>query len=612
MQEQYRPEEIESKVQLHWDEKRTFEVTEDESKEKYYCLSMLPYPSGRLHMGHVRNYTIGDVIARYQRMLGKNVLQPIGWGAFGLPAEGAAVKNNTAPAPWTYDNIAYMKNQLKMLGFGYDWSRELATCTPEYYRWEQKFFTELYKKGLVYKKTSAVNWCPNDQTVLANEQVIDGCCWRCDTKVERKEIPQWFIKITAYADELLNDLDKLDHWPDTVKTMQRNWIGRSEGVEITFNVNDYDNTLTVYTTRPDTFMGCTYLAVAAGHPLAQKAAENNPELAAFIDECRNTKVAEAEMATMEKKGVDTGFKAVHPLTGEEIPVWAANFVLMEYGTGAVMAVPGHDQRDYEFASKYGLNIKPVILAADGSEPDLSQQALTEKGVLFNSGEFNGLDHEAAFNAIADKLTAMGVGERKVNYRLRDWGVSRQRYWGAPIPMVTLEDGTVMPTPDDQLPVILPEDVEILYLNDSKKLSAAKREELYDEIMEKAVAAAVGMASPARIDEINILQATYEAMREAISKLAVEPGILLNDAVTIPEMIIPQVPIIKGDAKSVSIAAASIVAKVTRDRLMVEYDKTMPEYGFASNKGYGSAEHIAALQKYGPTPIHRASFITHFV
>ena len=458
MQEQYRPEEIESKVQLHWDENRTFEVTEDESKEKYYCLSMLPYPSGRLHMGHVRNYTIGDVIARYQRMLGKNVLQPIGWDAFGLPAEGAAVKNNTAPAPWTYDNIAYMKNQLKMLGFGYDWSRELATCTPEYYRWEQKFFTELYKKGLVYKKTSAVNWCPNDQTVLANEQVIDGCCWRCDTKVERKEIPQWFIKITAYADELLNDLDKLDHWPDTVKTMQRNWIGRSEGVEISFDVNDYADKLTVYTTRPDTFMGCTYLAVAAGHPLAQQAAANNPALAAFIDECRNTKVAEADMATMEKKGVDTGFKAIHPLTGEEIPVWAANFVLMEYGTGAVMAVPGHDQRDYEFASKYGLNIKPVILAADGSEPDLSEQALTEKGVLFNSGEFSGLDYEAGFNAIADKLAAMGVGERKVNYRLRDWGVSRQRYWGAPIPMVTLEDGTVLPTPEDQLPVILPEDV----------------------------------------------------------------------------------------------------------------------------------------------------------
>jgi len=458
MQEQYRPEEIESHVQHHWEEKRTFEVTEDESKEKYYCLSMLPYPSGRLHMGHVRNYTIGDVIARYQRMLGKNVLQPIGWDAFGLPAEGAAVKNNTAPAPWTYDNINYMKNQLKMLGFGYDWSRELATCTPEYYRWEQKFFTELYKKGLVYKKTSAVNWCPNDQTVLANEQVIDGCCWRCDTKVERKEIPQWFIKITAYADELLNDLDKLDQWPDTVKTMQRNWIGRSEGVEITFDVENRADKLTVYTTRPDTFMGVTYLAVAAGHPLAQAAAAANPALADFIAECRNTKVAEADMATMEKKGMATGFNAIHPLTGEAVPVWVANFVLMEYGTGAVMAVPGHDQRDWEFATKYGLAIKPVILAQDGTAPDLSQQALTEKGVLFKSGEFDGLPFDQAFNAIADKLASKGVGERKINYRLRDWGVSRQRYWGAPIPMVTLEDGTVMPTPEEQLPVILPEDV----------------------------------------------------------------------------------------------------------------------------------------------------------
>jgi leucyl-tRNA synthetase len=393
MQEQYRPEEIESKVQLHWDENRTFEVTEDESKEKYYCLSMLPYPSGRLHMGHVRNYTIGDVIAlpayAGQKRSAADRLGCV-WSAGGRRRG----KKQHRAGPWTYDNIAYMKNQLKKLGFGYDWSRELATCTPEYYRWEQKFFTELYKKGLVYKKTSAVNWCPNDQTVLANEQVIDGCCWRCDTKVERKEIPQWFIKITAYADELLNDLDKLDHWPDTVKTMQRNWIGRSEGVEISFNVNEYADKLTVYTTRPDTFMGCTYLAVAAGHPLAQQAAANNPELAAFIDECRNTKVAEAEMATMEKKGVDTGFKAIHPLTGEEIPVWAANFVLMEYGTGAVMAVPGHDQRDYEFASKYGLNIKPVILAADGSEPDLSEQALTEKGTLFNSGEFDGLSFES--------------------------------------------------------------------------------------------------------------------------------------------------------------------------------------------------------------------------
>jgi len=458
MQEQYRPEEIESHVQQHWDEKQTFKVTEEEGKEKYYCLSMLPYPSGRLHMGHVRNYTIGDVISRYQRMLGKNVLQPIGWDAFGLPAEGAAVKNNTAPAPWTYSNIDYMKNQLKLLGFGYDWSRELATCQPEYYRWEQWFFTKLYEKGLVYKKTSAVNWCPNDLTVLANEQVIDGCCWRCDTKVERKEIPQWFVKITAYADELLNDLDTLESWPEQVKTMQRNWIGRSEGVEIEFNVADSKEKLSVYTTRPDTFMGVTYLAVAAGHPLAAGAASTNPALADFIAECRNTKVAEADMATMEKKGMATGRFAVHPLTGELLPVWVANFVLMEYGTGAVMAVPGHDQRDWEFASKYDLPIRPVILAADGSEPDLSAAAMTEKGTLFNSGEFDGLSFEDGFNAIANKLAEKGVGERKVNYRLRDWGVSRQRYWGAPIPMVTLEDGTVMPTPEDQLPVILPEDV----------------------------------------------------------------------------------------------------------------------------------------------------------
>ncbi|MGR6772954.1 leucine--tRNA ligase [Pectobacterium brasiliense] len=458
MQEQYRPEEIEADVQLHWQEKQTFKVTEQPGKEKYYCLSMLPYPSGRLHMGHVRNYTIGDVISRYQRMLGKNVLQPIGWDAFGLPAEGAAVKNNTAPAPWTYANIDYMKNQLKLLGFGYDWDREVATCKPDYYRWEQWFFTKLYEKGLVYKKTSAVNWCPNDQTVLANEQVIDGCCWRCDTKVERKEIPQWFIKITAYADQLLNDLDTLESWPEQVKTMQRNWIGRSEGVEITFDVADSDEKLTVYTTRPDTFMGVTYVAVAAGHPLAAQAAAANPALADFIAECRNTKVAEADMATMEKKGMATGLYAIHPLNGEKVAIWVANFVLMEYGTGAVMAVPGHDQRDWEFATKYDLSIKPVILNADGSEPDLSAQAMTEKGSLFNSGEFDGLDFEAGFNAIADKLVEKGIGERKVNYRLRDWGVSRQRYWGAPIPMVTLEDGTVIPTPEDQLPVILPEDV----------------------------------------------------------------------------------------------------------------------------------------------------------
>ncbi|QIY08266.1 leucine--tRNA ligase [Plesiomonas shigelloides] len=458
MQEQYRPEDLEGKVQQHWDTKKTFQVTEDASKEKFYCLSMFPYPSGRLHMGHVRNYTIGDVISRYQRMQGKNVLQPIGWDAFGLPAENAAIKNKTAPAPWTYDNIEYMKNQLKMLGFGYDWKREIATCKPEYYRWEQWFFTKLYEKGLVYKKTSSVNWCPNDQTVLANEQVIEGCCWRCDTKVEQKEIPQWFIKITGYADQLLSDLDGLNEWPDMVKTMQRNWIGRSEGVDITFDIDGMDDTLTVYTTRPDTFMGVTYVGIAAGHPLAQKAAENNPELAAFINECRNTKVAEAELATMEKKGVATGLYAIHPLNGRKVPVWVANFVLMGYGTGAVMAVPAHDQRDYEFATKYSLPIDGVIKPADGSELDISAQAYTEKGILFNSGEFDGLDFDGAFNAVADKLNSIGKGERRVNFRLRDWGVSRQRYWGAPIPMITLEDGTVIPTPEDMLPVVLPEDV----------------------------------------------------------------------------------------------------------------------------------------------------------
>lgn len=458
MQEQYRPEEIETRVQQHWDEQKTFKATEDAGKTKYYCLSMLPYPSGRLHMGHVRNYTIGDVISRYQRMQGKNVLQPIGWDAFGLPAEGAAVKNNTAPAPWTYENIAYMKRQLKQLGFSYDWDREITTCDPDYYRWEQWFFTKLYEKGLVYKKTSAVNWCPTDLTVLANEQVVDGRCWRCDSLIERKEIPQWFVKITAYADELLNDLDTLESWPEQVKTMQRNWIGRSEGVEIDFKIENSDDQISVYTTRPDTFMGTTYVAIAAGHPLAAKAAENNTVLADFIAECRNTKVAEAEMATMEKKGVATGFYVIHPLNGEKIPVWAANFVLMDYGTGAVMAVPGHDQRDFEFATKYNLPIKPVILNAEGNAPDLSQEAYTEKGRLFNSGEFDGLDFNEAFNAIADKLIAKNAGQRRVNYRLRDWGVSRQRYWGAPIPMLTLEDGTVVPTPEEQLPVILPTDV----------------------------------------------------------------------------------------------------------------------------------------------------------
>ncbi|HHF1669566.1 Leucine--tRNA ligase [Haemophilus influenzae] len=458
MQEQYRPDMIEPKVQQYWVENKVFKAIKDESKEKYYCLSMFPYPSGRLHMGHVRNYTIGDVISRYQRMLGKNVLQPFGWDAFGLPAEGAAIKNKTAPAKWTYENIAYMKKQLQLLGFGFDWDREIATCKPEYYKWEQWFFTELYKKGLVYKKTSTVNWCPNDETVLANEQVHEGCCWRCDTPVEQKEIPQWFIKITDYAEQLLGGLDTLPQWPDMVKTMQRNWIGRSEGVEITFDVADTNEKVAVYTTRPDTFYGVSYLGIAAAHPLASLAAQNNPELATFIQEAKNAKVAEADLATMEKKGMATGLFAIHPLTGEKLPIWVANFVLMHYGTGAVMAVPAHDQRDFEFAQKYSLPIKQVIAPLADEEIDLTKQAFVEHGKLVNSAEFDGLDFEGAFNGIADKLEKLGVGKRQVNYRLRDWGVSRQRYWGAPIPMLTLENGDVVPVPMEDLPIILPEDV----------------------------------------------------------------------------------------------------------------------------------------------------------
>ena len=458
MQQHYRPDLIEPTVQQYWAENKVFKAIKDTSKEKYYCLSMFPYPSGRLHMGHVRNYTIGDVVSRYQRMNGKNVLQPIGWDAFGLPAEGAAIKNKTAPAKWTYENIEYMKKQLKMLGFGYDWDREIATCRPEYYKWEQWFFTELYKKGLVYKKTSTVNWCPNDETVLANEQVHEGCCWRCDTPVEQKEIPQWFIKITDYAEQLLGGLDQLPQWPDMVKTMQRNWIGRSEGVEITFDVADTAEKVSVYTTRPDTFYGVSYLGIAAAHPLADLAAEKNPELAEFIREAKNAKVAEADLATMEKKGMATGLFAIHPLTGEKLPIWVANFVLMHYGTGAVMAVPAHDQRDFEFAQKYDLPIKQVIAPLADEEIDLTKQAFVEHGKLVNSAEFDGLDFDAAFNGIADKLEKLGVGKRQVNYRLRDWGVSRQRYWGAPIPMLTLANGETVPAPIEDLPIILPEDV----------------------------------------------------------------------------------------------------------------------------------------------------------
>ncbi len=458
MERQYNPQQIEKDAQQYWQDSGLFKALPDNDKEKFYCLSMFPYPSGRLHMGHVRNYTIGDVISRFQRMQGKNVMQPMGWDAFGLPAENAAIDNKTAPAKWTYANIDYMKNQLKSLGFGYDWDRELATCQPDYYRWEQWFFTRLYEKGLVYKKNATVNWDPIDQTVLANEQVIDGRGWRSGALVEQKEIPQWFIKITDYAEQLLSDLDKLESWPDQVKAMQRNWIGRSEGIEMTFKVKDSEQEFDIYTTRPDTLMGVTYVALAAQHPLALEAAKHNAQLAAFIEECKNTKVAEADMATMEKKGCATGITAIHPITGEDVPVWVANFVLMDYGSGAVMAVPGHDQRDWEFATKYGLAIKQVIAATDDTIVDLSNAAYTEKGQLVNSGQFDGLTSEQAFDAIADQLAAEGKGQRRVNYRLRDWGVSRQRYWGAPIPMLNLANGQSVPVPAEELPVRLPEDV----------------------------------------------------------------------------------------------------------------------------------------------------------
>ena len=461
MEDQYHPERIEARVQQEWTANRTFAVQADPNREKYYCLAMFPYPSGKLHMGHVRNYTIVDVISRYQRMLGRNVLQPMGWDAFGLPAENAALQNHTAPASWTRSNIAYMKTQLQALGFGYDWDRELATCDPDYYRWEQWFFTRLHAKGLVYRKTSPVNWCPNDQTVLANEQVVNGCCWRCDTPVERREIPQWFIRITAYAEELLAELDHLDGWPDQVRTMQRNWIGKSRGVNVRFALPEpvagYQD-LEVYTTRPDTLMGVTYLSLAAEHPIARALAERDPALAAFVEECRRQSVAEAELATMAKRGRDTGLKALHPLTGEPLPVWVANYVLMDYGSGAVMAVPAHDQRDWEFATAYGLPIVQVIAPQDGGDCDLERGAFVDKGRLVHSGAFDGLGFAAAFDAIAGALAAAGRGEVTTNYRLRDWGVSRQRYWGAPIPMLHDAGDGVIPVPADRLPVLLPEDV----------------------------------------------------------------------------------------------------------------------------------------------------------
>ncbi|MEZ5463195.1 leucine--tRNA ligase [Dokdonella sp.] len=498
----YDPQSVETAAQHYWSSTRAFETTEDPSKEKFYCLSMFMYPSGSMHMGHVRNYTIGDVISRYQRMQGKNVLQPMGWDAFGLPAENAAIKSNVAPAQWTYANIDYMRGQLQRLGFVYDWSREVTTCKPDYYVHEQRMFTRLMQKGLVYRKNSIVNWDPVDQTVLANEQVIDGRGWRSGAIVEKREIPQWFLKITDYAQELLDGLDTLTGWPESVKTMQRNWIGRSEGIEIQFAVEGESEPVTVFTTRPDTLMGVSFLSVAAEHPLAQKAAQSQPEVAAFIEECRHGGTAEADIETQEKKGVETRFKAIHPITGETVPIWVANFVLMSYGTGAVMAVPGHDQRDWEFATKYDLLIRMVIVsdgvrdairelgrdaagnkdamsaalgesrAIDVVEPAgeidvldafedkiITEGAFTEYGTLVNSGEYDGLDFKAAFDALATRLEKEGKGARRINFRLRDWGVSRQRYWGCPIPVIYDKDGNAHPVPEDQLPVLLPEDVE---------------------------------------------------------------------------------------------------------------------------------------------------------
>ena len=486
MQEQYNPAHVEAEAQQYWEEHQSFKVVEDPSKEKFYCLAMFPYPSGKLHMGHVRNYTITDVIARYQRMQGKNVLHPMGWDAFGLPAENAAIKHNTAPAKWTYSNTDHMRGQLKQLGFGFDWSREVTTCKPDYYKWEQWFFTRLYEKGLVYKKMATVNWDPVDQTVLANEQVIDGRGWRSGALVERKEIPQWFIKITAYAEELLEDLDKLPNWPEQVKTMQRNWIGKSRGLEMRFDLAEPVGEFAgfeIYTTRPDTLMGVTYVSLAAEHPIARLLAENNPQLAQFIADCKVQSVAEADMATMEKRGMDTGIKALHPITGEPVAVWVANYVLMDYGSGAVMAVPAHDQRDYEFAQKYNLPIQQVIAPQNGEEIDLGKAAFVEKGLLVNSGEYDGLDFNAAFDAIASTLEAAKKGQVKINYRLRDWGVSRQRYWGAPIPMFNLPEGGEIPVPAHKLPVLLPEDV---VMNGVQSPIKADPEWRKDELDGKAV------------------------------------------------------------------------------------------------------------------------------
>lgn len=460
MKKEYDPEAIERKWQDFWDENRLYRVSEKDPGEKYYVLEMFPYPSGRIHMGHVRNYTIGDVVSRFKRARGFNVLHPIGWDAFGLPAENAAIQNSTHPAAWTRSNIEQMKKQLARLGFSYDWSREIATCDADYYRWEQWFFTKLHERGLAYRKTSQVNWDPVDQTVLANEQVVDGRGWRSGAVVEKKEIPQWFLRVSDYSEELLSELDGMEGWPEAVKTMQRNWIGKSRGVEADFRVDGGEEVLRIFTTRPDTIMGATYLALAPEHPVARRAAEKNREVADFAARCSKTSVSEAEIETMEKSGVPLGMNAVHPLSGEKIPVWTANFVLMSYGTGAVMSVPAHDQRDWEFAKKYGLPIRQVIFPEDGSDADVGAGAFTEKGTLGDSGELSGLSSEEAFARIAKLLEERGTGGARTNYRLRDWGISRQRYWGAPIPIVHCERCGEVAVPEKDLPVELPLDIEI--------------------------------------------------------------------------------------------------------------------------------------------------------
>ena len=455
----YNPREIEAEAQKFWEEEKVFEVSEDPEKEKFYCLCMFPYPSGRLHMGHVRNYTIGDVISRYQRMQGKNVLQPMGWDAFGLPAEGAAIKNKMAPAQWTRENIQYMKHQLKLLGFGYDWTRELATCDPSYYRWEQWMFTRLYEKGLAYRDKAIVNWDPVENTVLANEQVIDGKGWRSGATIERRELPQWFLRITNYCEELLSGLDDVE-WPEQVKVMQRNWIGRSEGFEIDFRLSETEEIITAYTTRPDTLFGATYMALAPEHPLVQATAKNNTKVSKFLEETKSQSVSEEALEKMDKIGVPLGITVINPINGESIPVWAANFVLMTYGTGSIMSVPAHDQRDFEFAKKYDLNIKPVIVPKKGSEEhDFEVSAFTDQGELINSEEFNDLDSNEAKTTIGDRLVSSGLAKKVINYRLRDWLISRQRYWGTPIPVLTNRKDEIITEKDENLPVILPEDVQ---------------------------------------------------------------------------------------------------------------------------------------------------------